>query len=190
MRAPGNVPGRTVTSDGAPVVLAVCTVLVGLSAGFFHAYDSSVTRGLSTVDDATYVQAMNAVNLAVRDALFGIVFFGGLIAVMAALLVTATRGRSRRTTLVAIAAGLYLATVAITASTNVPLNEALATGVAAHADPAELRAVYEQEWNSANRLRTVTSAGALCALVAALALPPRAISRPRAATDTTTDRRA
>ena len=186
MSAPARQTGIAATTrlDPAKTVLVIATTLVGLSAGFFHAYESSVTRGLALIDDVSYVAAMNAVNGSVRNAVFGVAFFGGLLSSAAALVVHLSRGPQLRTVLVAVAAGLYLATVAITATVNVPLNERLEAGVAAGDDVVLLRAEYEPAWNAANRLRTITAAGSLLSFVLALSSPPRARALPAAGTDT------
>ena len=186
MSAPARQSATAATTrlDPATTVLVIATTLVGLSAGFFHAYESSVTRGLALIDDVSYVAAMNAVNGSVRNAVFGIAFFGGLLSSAAALVVHLSRGLQLRTALVAVAAALYLATVAITATINVPLNERLEAGVAAGDDVVLLRAEYEPAWNAANRLRTITAVGSLLSFVLALSSPPRARPLPAAGTGT------
>jgi len=72
--------GRTLPTSQTAHVFA--TVLTGLSAGFFFAYESSVTRGLAEVDDLTYVQTFQAINATIKNPMFGTVFFGSLPALV------------------------------------------------------------------------------------------------------------
>ena len=65
--------------------LLVAVILCGLSAGSFYTYEASVTLGLADVDDSTYVTAFQALNDNVRNPAFGIMFFGSLPAIGAAL---------------------------------------------------------------------------------------------------------
>ena len=104
-------------------ILAV--LLVGLSAGFFFAYEVSVTLGLAEVDDVTYVRAFQAINDRVSNAGFAIAFFGSIPALGAAV---ASHWRAGRTAQVLTAGALaaYVIGVAITGVGNVPLNDDLA----------------------------------------------------------------
>lgn len=156
------------------IVLTAATTLAGLSAGFFFTYQISVTRGLAIVDDTTYVQTFQAINDTVRNAPFGIVFFGTVPALALALASTRRAGRTVRA-LMAGALALAVATVVITFVGNVPLNEQLAdvtelSGAAA----SNARAAFESDWNRLNLARTLTSFGAAVLAVAATVLDRRA----------------
>ena len=60
------------------VIAIITTVLVGLSAGFFVAYEVSVTVGLAEVDDVTYVHTFQAINATIRNVGFATIFFGSI----------------------------------------------------------------------------------------------------------------
>lgn len=160
---------RRVTS-----VLAV--VLVGLSAGFFFAYEASVTLGLADVDDVTYVHTFQSINETVSNVWFGVVFFGSIPAIGAALAANWRAGRISRT-LLAAAFGLYIVGVAITGAGNVPLNDDLADAGVVTVDTAPAaRQAFEEDWNRLNLTRTLVFIASFAALAAASApTTPKAV---------------
>jgi uncharacterized membrane protein len=142
-------------------------VLVGLAAGFFFTFQISVIRGLAIVDDTVYVETFQAINATIRSASFGVVFFGS-IPMLVATLALHWRGRPLVRGLLISALVLYVATFAITAIANVPLNDdlALVTDRSA-ASAAVARSQFEASWNRWNLLRTVTCCVSFVALVLA-----------------------
>jgi len=135
------------------LTLVLSTVLTGLAAGFFATYQYSVTRALTGVDDVVYVKAFQAINATIRSAEFGIIFFGSLVA-----LVTATAlSRNSRVVLMLLTAALvtYIATLMITFSIHIPLNEALALADA-NTQSAIARSEFEDRWNDMHLIRTLT----------------------------------
>ncbi len=148
------------------------TVSMGLAAGFFFTYQISVTRGLAVVDDRAYVETFQAINATIRNAWFGTVFFGSIPLLCATLALQWSNGRLRRV-LVGTALALYLATFAITAIGNVPLNDEL--GSVTDRTPQVLalaRADFEDSWNTLNLVRTLTCVGALVAIAVVGRLRP------------------
>jgi uncharacterized membrane protein len=149
------------------VTLVIAILLLGLSAGFFFSYAASVTLGLAQVDDITYVRTFQAINDAVTNAWFGVVFFGSIFALGAAVAANWSAGRSMRA-LTGIALALYLTGVAITGIGNVPLNDELATVTVLTAQSAEVaRQAYEAEWNRLNLARTLSIGASFAALAVA-----------------------
>ena len=150
-------------------LLIATTIATGLMAGFFYTYHVSVTRGLAIVDDATYVEAMNAINATIRNAQFGVAFFGSAVLGVLALSAYLRSPRTRVTAFVGTATVLYFVTLAITGGVSIPLNNQLAAdAAAAGADLAQVRAAYETAWNSGNAARTLTNLGSFVLLTAAL----------------------
>lgn len=148
--------------------IVVTLVLVGLSAGFFVAYQISVTVGLAEVDDLTYVRTFQAINEEIRTAWFAIVFFGSIPALCATVAVHWSEGTIKRF-LVSAALGLYLAGIAITAAGNVPLNNNLAEyGELTIELAATARNGFEQDWNRLNLARTLAITASFVTLVLAL----------------------
>ena len=143
--------------------LAAATVLMGLSAGLFATFSYAVMPGLRRTDDSTFVHAMRAINVAILNPVFGLVFVGAGLAATAAL--ASGWGSGARPWLVAglllYVAGAFI----VTAAVNVPLNDALEAGTD-HA--AQLRAAFEDRWVLFNHVRSVLTTAAFACLVIGL----------------------
>lgn len=141
--------------------LTLATLSTGLVAGLFAAFAYAVSPGLRRVDDGAFVQTMRAVNAAILNPVFGLLFAGGLLAVVAAAVLTwSTDARPW----VVAGAVLYAATVLLTLAANVPLNDALAAGAGS---AAHLRAAFEDAWTRWNLVRTGTGTAAFACLAVA-----------------------
>ncbi|MDJ0767862.1 MAG: DUF1772 domain-containing protein [Ilumatobacter sp.] len=152
--------------SAARVTLAVATLLVGLAAGFFFTYEASVTLGLAEVDDVTYVRTFQAINETVRNAWFGIVFFGSVPALVVAVAAN-RREPAVRLALIGASLVLHLATITVTATGNLPLNDDLASYEQVDAtSAAAARADFESDWNRFNLIRALTSGASFACLVA------------------------
>ncbi|GGM07083.1 DUF1772 domain-containing protein [Dactylosporangium sucinum] len=151
-------------------VLAAATLLVGLSAGVFFAYSTSVMLALKRVDDRTFVDVMQKINAAILNGWFLTVYVGALLAAVAAALLHLSGGHRRALPWLIAAAVLYGVVFVVTAAINVPLNNRLdaAGPVAGIADLSAVRASFEADWVRWNLVRTVASAGALLTLAVAL----------------------
>lgn len=170
--APEVGRGRVLPTPQATHVVA--TVLSGLSAGFFYAYESSVTRGLAELDDIGYVRAFQAINETIQNPLFGLVFFGALPVLLVANALHRERAWSPKRLLLALAPMLYVIGMAITATGNVSLNDELAEVNASDpATAAEAREAFEDDWNRLNGYRTMAFVGSFAAAAAALPLADR-----------------
>ena len=151
------------------LALTLATLTTGLISGFFYAYACSVTLGLALLPDEQYVEAMQAINATVRNAVFAFSFFGAVFSLLLTLAVHAPRLRTRRFVLMALAAVLYIGGgFMVTFLVNVPMNEELArVGEAGSAALAQVRADYEGPWNLWNGVRTIFSSLAFLALIGA-----------------------
>jgi uncharacterized membrane protein len=139
-------------------VLLVAVVLLGMAAGLFYAYAGSVMPGLRRAEDRTVVDAMQRINIAIQNPLFFVIFLGAIVATGVAAV--QHRGEPEFVPL-AIAFVLYAATLLITFTLNVPLNNRLAAGDLA--DAPAIREFFLEPWIRWNTVRTVTSAGAFVA---------------------------
>jgi uncharacterized membrane protein len=153
-------------------VLVLATVSVGLMAGVFFAYAVAVMPGLARTDDRTFVGAFQAMDRAIINPLFLIVFVGALaITVVAAAVHLGDESRSAVPWILA-AAVLYLVVFVITVRVNVPLNDA----IKAAGDPEQIDAVAVRErfsestWVRWNVVRTGLTTAALGCLGVALAV--------------------
>lgn len=143
--------------------MIIAVTLAGLSAGLFATFSYAVMPGLRRTDDATFVGTMRAINVAILNPAFAVVFVGAAVALVAALV--ASRGTAATWWLVA-ALVLYVAGAwVVTASVNIPLNDALA----ADDDATAARADFERRWVVANHVRSaLTTAALVCSAVAAV----------------------
>lgn len=141
------------------LLVAVTTVLTGLLAGLYYAYAVSVLPGLGSTPDTVFAPAMNGINVAIQNPVFFLSFMGAPLLSVIVLLLSFRGSKARLGWLVA-AAILNVASIAITISLNIPLNDALArdNDVAA----------FEGAWVTWNVVRTLVTTGALVALIGAL----------------------
>ncbi|MER5934064.1 DUF1772 domain-containing protein [Streptomyces sp. NPDC002054] len=160
-------------------LLLLSTVLMGLMAGMFFAFDVSVMPGLAETDDRTYVTAMQQFNAAVDgNGLFGSAFVLALLASAAAAVVEFRAGRRRVALWTAVAAAAYLAVLVITFTVNIPLNNDLAdAGPADRLTDFSLVRDFESTWVTTNIIRTLLSTAALACLARALLLFGRDTAR-------------
>lgn len=154
------------------VVLVLATVSVGLMAGVFFAYAVAVMPGLARTDDRTFVGAFQAMDRAIINPLFLVVFVGALaITVVAAAVHLDDESRSAVPWILA-AAVLYLVVFVITVRVNVPLNDAIkAAGDPDEIDVAAVRERFsESTWVRWNVVRTALTTAAMACLTIALAV--------------------
>lgn len=139
------------------------TVTTGLMAGMFFAFSFSVMPGLTRVDDRTFVVAMQQVNAATNEsAAFGLTFSVAFVLLGAAAVVHHRLGLRTATWWILAALALYTVAVGITVAVHIPLNEALdGAGHPGQEQLASVRSSFEQPWNSAHIVRTLTGTLAL-----------------------------
>ena len=140
-------------------------LLLGLMAGFFFAFAVDVAPALAQLDAHGYITTQQHINRMVRNALFGVVYFGSALLpwlVAAAALWAGQRQRALGWALIAIVYGA--AVFWLTRSVNVPINDALAGWNPAH-PPADWASARER-WNAANAVRAWASAACFAAAAA------------------------
>jgi len=147
-------------------VLVLC-LLLGVMAGFFFAFSNTVMPGLDLVAGPDAMQAMQNINVAVRNPVFFGVFAAtpALAVVLALICLGLARHRGPGVLLV-LAALIYLGgVVALTATINVPMNRALALlSDLAVADWL----LWSADWTLSNHVRTVASVLSLMLAVMAM----------------------
>lgn len=150
------------TARGVLHAAAFCAALgTGLMAGLFFAFSVSVMRALASRPSAEGIAAMQAINRAILNPVFLVVFMGTAIASVATLF-------SGNAWLLAGGA-LYLAGgFGVTALFNVPRNNALARASAEDPESARLWADYLTTWTAWNHVRTAASLAALALLIIGL----------------------
>ncbi|MET7882250.1 DUF1772 domain-containing protein [Streptomyces avermitilis] len=165
-----NSTGRRTTAGG---VLGAATVAAGLIAGVFYVFACAVMPALALSEDRVYIEVMQNINDVIQNPVFFLSFLGALV--LTALSAWQLRGSPCRwwvfAALIAYAL-VFLFTVVV----NIPLNNDLANaGAPARiADPAAVRAKFEDPWVAWNVVRALLSTLALALLVRALFLRGRA----------------
>lgn len=132
------------------LLVALATTLAGLSAGLFATFSYAVMPGLRRADDASFVAAMRAINVAILNPVFALVWAGPAVAGIAAVIAAWDGGA--RWWLVAGLTLYVLGAFVVTGAVNVPLNNALEAGTGS---VTEVRAAFEDRWVRWNHLRSV-----------------------------------
>lgn len=137
--------------------------------GFFYAWVCSTMWGLDAVDPMVAIQAMQAMNASVRNAVFAPAFFGTPFALWLAAALLWKIAKTRSAVLFASAGLVYfLLGMVLTMTINVPMNEALALVDVPNprADAAIIWSEYSSKWQIWNQIRTATSGAALALAIA------------------------
>ena len=146
-------------------ISALLSILfTGLIAGFFYAWVCSTMWGLDTLPPDAAIQAMNAMNISVRNAVFFPTFFLTPIILFASGLVALfLKVRGAGFAFIMASAIYFLGAFAPTAIVNVPMNTALeAINVPANIETAhEIWTDYSGRWQFWNQFRAVVSGIAL-----------------------------
>lgn len=146
-------------------------VFGGAIFGFFYAWVCSTMWGLDAADPRVAIEAMQAMNDSVRNAVFFPAFFLTPFVFCAAGLLLRSTSRPEAARWLFAAGGVYLVGgLLLTMLLNVPMNEDLAEVVVpANVDDArEIWDDYSGRWQRYNQIRTVASGAAL--LLAAVGL--------------------
>ncbi|MEY9927567.1 putative membrane protein [Catenulispora sp. GP43] len=146
----------------------VATVLTGLVAGTYFAYATSVMLALRGLDDRTFIEVMQKINVTIQNPVFFAAFFGAPAFAAVTVGLQAAKDGASGWTIAALA--LNIAALLITVAANVPLNNALdaAGEPAAIAEPGAVRARFERAWNAWNATRGVVLITAVVCLGMAL----------------------
>lgn len=134
----------------ADYMLLAARILGALLAGVFFAYAVSVMPALRAMDDDTFVQVMNKINVVIVNPVFLTAFLGAPMASMALL-------AWERGPWAVAGAVLAVVTLLVTFVLNIPLNNALADGGA--------REAFESSWVLWNVVRTVTGTASFVCLL-------------------------
>ena len=141
----------------------------GLMAGLFFAFSISVMNGLARRPPAEGMAAMQAINVAIVNPVFLVVFLGTplaclLVAVLALLQWPDPGSLTLLAGSLTYIAGGFLVTMFI----NVPMNNRLMALSASSPESADYWKDYLRRWTAWNHLRTIASLAALGLLAAAI----------------------
>lgn len=152
----------------AAVAAVVATVLVSLVAGFVFAFAVVVMPGIHELDDGDFIRSFQRIDGVIQkgDPLFGLVFIGSIVALLAAVVLGAPALAGLERALLFATGGIYVAGVLLpTGLVNVPLNNQLQRLDVKAMDAEQRRSArqaFEPRWNRWNRIRT----GLACASAA------------------------
>lgn len=155
--------------------LALLSLLLAAALfGFFYAWVCSTMWGLDAADPRVAINAMQAMNASVRNAVFAPAFFGTSIVLLITALLLRANGAGQAvfwfgaaTLLVAVLG------VGLTMAVNVPMNEALAQVVVPEDrdTAAAIWSDYSTKWQFWNQARTIaTGLAVLCVGIGLLKL--------------------
>jgi uncharacterized membrane protein len=159
------------TGDLITVGTVAAAVGCALVAGLMFAFSTSVMPALARRPDDEGIAAMQAMNSAILNPLFGLVF-GGTAVLCLVLGVTApfTTDESHAT-LRAIGSVLYLVgTFGVTMVVNVPMNNALDAVDPASDEGRSYWHTYLPRWTAWNHLRALLGTAASVLLILAVGL--------------------
>lgn len=150
---------------GLLVTMSMLSLLsIGAIFGFFYAWVCSTLWGLDAIDPDVAITAMQAMNASVRNPVFFPAFFLTPMILAATSCIALVQQHRRAAALFGAAAGLYiLGAFLVTATVNVPMNEALSQ-VTIPSDITAARHIwqeYSSSWQFWNMLRTITSGASL-----------------------------
>jgi uncharacterized membrane protein len=159
------------TDDLITAGTVAAAVGCALVAGLMFAFSTSVMPALGRRPDAQGIAAMQAMNSAILNPLFGLVF-GGTALLCLVLAVTApfTTDESHAT-LRAAGSLLYLVgTFGVTVVVNVPMNNALDALDSASDTSGSYWRTYLRRWTAWNHLRALLGTAASVLLILAVRL--------------------
>ncbi|GAA3096447.1 DUF1772 domain-containing protein [Pseudonocardia yunnanensis] len=150
---------------GATVVAAVGS---GVMAGLFFAFSAAVMPGLRRLRPEVGAAAMQAINRAILNPVFGVVF-GGTPLLCLLLAVAAPFSALSGTGWIVAGAVLHIVgSLVLTMVANVPLNNRLDAADPDSPAGAAVWADYLVRWTAWNHVRTVLCAAATAALAVAV----------------------
>ncbi len=167
------------TARSTRFLISLSLLLSAAIFGFFYAWVCSTMWGLDTADPRIAIQAMQAMNASVRNAVFAPAFFGTPIVLGVTAWVMWRQSHAVSAAFFAASAGIYLVLgLLLTMFVNVPMNETLAMVEVPHSlsEAQEIWDNYSPRWQFWNQFRTITSGlSFLLAVVGLLSMMPRDI---------------
>lgn len=142
------------------IVLFTAIILTGLTAGLCFTWSNAVTPGIGRLDSLGYLQSFQAMNRAIINPTFMVVFMSPVVLHIAHVFLFKQAPKPVFILMIAAAilyvGGLFLVTVL----GNVPLNEMLNKTDLASATAEQLttlRENFEARWNRFHSIRTGTT---------------------------------
>ncbi|MFP4846473.1 DUF1772 domain-containing protein [Winogradskyella sp. PE311] len=149
------------------IVMMLGILFTGLTAGLCFTWSNAVTPGIGRLDNLSFLKAFQAMNRAIINGKFMIVFFGPVLLLF--LNTYLFKGNNTSFWLFLIAAILFFIGIGlVTIFGNVPLNEVLDKSnleALSKIELQELRDRFEKPWNLLHTIRTLSSFSAFMLLI-------------------------
>lgn len=147
-------------------IMALCA---GLMAGTYAAFSVFIMRSFSTLDTASAIAAMKAINTVILKSSFMPLFFGStFIALLMTVAGLWQLGEPGADKVLAGGVTYVVGMFIVTAAGNVPLNNALARVSGDGEAAARTWAHYLKRWTRWNTLRTIASLATMIICIEAL----------------------
>jgi uncharacterized membrane protein len=141
----------------------------GIMAGVFFAFSGFVMNALSCLPPTQGIAAMQSINVAVINPLFGLAFFGTAVACVLLTVYSLLMWHKPGALYLLGGSLLYLVgTILVTMLLHVPQNDALADVDPASPDSAGLWYGYVASWTTWNHVRTTAALVATASFTIAL----------------------
>lgn len=150
------------------IVLMLGILFTGLTAGLCFTWSNAITPGIGRLNDFAFLQSFQAMNRAIINRYFLIVFFGPMILLFVNAFLHRHAHPATFWSFILAAILFFLGIVLITVFRNVPLNEILDTSnleTLSKIEIKELRDRFEQPWNYWHTIRTISSFSAFVLLI-------------------------
>ena len=162
------------------LILFVVTIfLTGLTAGLCFTWGNAVTPGLSRLDDLGYLQAFQAMNRAIINPTFLIVFMGPTLLHIINVFLFKNTSEFNLVLIISAAVLYFFGLFLVTVLGNVPINEILDNTdllTATAEELAGLREQFEVRWSRFHMVRTISASLSFILLIISLALSTKIIN--------------
>jgi len=149
------------------IVLMLGILFTGLTAGLCFTWSNAVTPGIGRLDNLNFLKAFQAMNRAIINVSFMIVFFGPVLLLFLNTYLFRNNGISFWL-FIAAAILFFVGIGLVTIFGNVPLNEILDASnleTLSEIELQELRNKFEKPWNHWHTIRTLSSFSAFVLLI-------------------------
>lgn len=150
------------------VLIVIAIAGVGLMAGLFFVFSVSVMDALAKMRPQEGMKAMQLINRTTLNPVFLSAFFGTAIACLGIIVLSAIQQQTGHAWAIGGAVTYLLGGFLVTASCNVPLNNALDRLAFDAEESHESWSRYLTNWTRWNHLRTVASIAAVVLLTTSL----------------------
>lgn len=153
------------------IVLMLGILFTGLTAGLCFTWSNAITPGIGRLDDLGFLKAFQAMNRAIINPSFLMVFFGPVILLFINAYLNRNAPQTTFWSFILAAILFFMGIGLITIFKNVPLNELLDKTVLENLSTVELkelRTKFEQPWNRWHIQRTIASFASFALLLIGL----------------------